>query len=471
MAEDKGSNRTEDRDEQRQPNGRDSAIGSSEQEDTRVKGLNLDKWQQDFLDHKGHSVLCTGRQVGKTYIHSRKAAERLINQPNCNIIVVSLTEDQAQLMIIMTLSYLEKNYRKFICKGKKAPTKNKIKLTNGSQILARPVGNTGDAVRGFTGHVLIIDEASRMPESMFISAKPTLLTTGGEIWQCSTPAGKQGYFYQSFVNKHDRFKVFHISSEDVIANRKISDTWTAKQREDALRMLDEEKLDMTELFYGQEYLGLFQEDLQRLFPDKLIDKRCRLKRTTINKNCLHFCGVDLARLGMDEGTFEVLDRMEDKKLKHVESIITRKQLTTQTYDRLLALDSVWNFKQIGIDVGSGTLGVGLWDFLLRSVIKKKVVDLDNKRRNLDHRGDKTTRLMKEDMYSNLLMLMERGEIDLLDDDEVRVSLASVQWQYVRKEGQKTKIKIFGNYTHVIEGIIRAAWLANQKHINTRILWV
>ena len=79
--------------------------------------------------------------------------------------------------------------------------------------------------------------------------------------------------------------------------------------------------------------------------------------------------------------------------------------------------------------------------------------------------------MKEDMYSNLLMLMERGEIDLLDDDEVRVSLASVQWQYVRKEGQKTKIKIFGNYTHVIEGIIRAAWLANQKHINTRILWV
>jgi hypothetical protein len=76
--------------------------------------------------------------------------------------------------------------------------------------------------------------------------------------------------------------------------------------------------------------------------------------------------------------------------------------------------------------------------------------------------------MKEDMYSNLLMLMERGEIKLLNDDEVRLSLASVQWEYVQREGQKTKIRIFGNYTHIVEGIIRATWLATQKAVNTYI---
>jgi len=462
----KTSNGTENTDQPRQPSDRDSTYGDDRQE---VKGLNLDKWQQDFLDWKGHSVLCTGRQVGKTYIHSRKAAERLINQRDCRIIVVSLTEDQAQL--IMTLTYLEQNHRKMIAKGKRSPTKNRIQLTNGSQILARPVGNTGDSVRGFTGDVLIIDESSRMPESMFTAAKPTLLTTGGEIWQCSTPAGKQGYFYESFINKHNRYSVFHISSEDVIANRQISDTWTMKQRTEALRLLDEEKHDMTELQYGQEYLGLFQEELQRLFPDYLIERRCKMKRKPINPHLMHFCGVDLARMGDDEGTYEVLDRLENKKLKHVESIITKKQLTTQTYDRLIRLDSVWNFKQIGIDVGSGTMGVGIFDFLLRSPVKRKIVDLDNKKRSLDYRGDIQVRLLKEDMYSNLLMLMERGDIDLLDDDEVKVSLASVQWQYVRKEGQKTKIKIFGSYTHVVEGLIRAAWLATQKHINTKIHYV
>ena len=469
MAEDEGSNRTANTDKSGQP---DSGVGSTGDDREEVRGIIPDKWQQEVLEHKGHFLLCTGRQVGKTTTFARKAAERMISQREARIIVVSLTEDQAQLMIIMVLTFLEKNYKKLISKGKKAPTKNKIQLTNGSQILARPVGNTGDAVRGFTGDVLIIDEASRMPESMFIAAKPTLLTTGGELWICSTPAGKQGYFFNCFINKHNRFKVFHISSEEVIEKREISDTWTLTQRTEALRLLDEEKLDMTELQYGQEYLGLFQEDLQRLFTDEMIDKRCTLQKTKrIDKNVMHFCGIDIARLGADEGTFEVLDRMENKKLRHVESIVTKKQLTTQTYDRLLALDVVWNFKQIGIDVGSGTLGVGLWDFLLRSPVKRKIVDLDNKKRNLDHRGEKQTALLMEDMYSNLLMLMERDEIRLLDDDNVRMSLASVQWQYIQKPGQKTKIKIFGNYTHIVEGIVRAAWLATQKHINTRILWV
>jgi len=56
------------------------------------------------------------------------------------------------------------------------------------------------------------------------------------------------------------------------------------------------------------------------------------------------------------------------------------------------------------------------------------------------------------MYLNLQILMEKGEIKLLDDDEVKASLASIQ----HDEG-----KIFGSYSHVAEGIIRAAWLATK----------
>jgi len=448
--------------------------GTSELSKREITGLRLDNWQEDALNHKGHLLLCTGRQVGKTYIFSRKAAEFLINKADSRIIVVSLTEDQAQLMIVMTLTYLENNYKNQICKGKKQPTKNKIQLNNGSMILARPVGNTGDAVRGFTGDVLIIDEASRMPESMFTAAKPTLLTTGGEIWMCSTPAGKQGYFYEAFLNKNNRYKVIHISSEEVIYNRVISDTWTDKQKTEAIKFLEEEKAATSKLEYGQEYLGLFQEDLQRLFSDDLIQRTLTEKRkSTINQYVRHYLGVDIARLGKDDTTYQIIDKYTNTfnnkpMFYHVESIITKKQLTTQTYDKILDLDKVWGFKQIGIDVGSGTLGVGLWDFLLRSTVKRKIIDLDNKRRNLDHRGETGTKLMKEDMYSNLLMLMERGEIKLLNDDEVRLSLASVQWEYVQREGQKTKIRIFGNYTHIVEGIIRATWLATQKAVNTYI---
>ena len=174
--------------------------------------MQLDQWQDEILDYSGNILLNTGRQVGKTTIFAQKAGDYMMKNPGSRIIVVSLTEDQAQLMIIMTLDYLEKNDKKWIAKGKYKPTKNKIRLTNKSQILARPVGNTGDAVRGFTGDVLIVDEASRMPELMWTAAKPTLATTGGQIWMCSTPFGKQGYFYECWLNKNDRFKIWHVNT-------------------------------------------------------------------------------------------------------------------------------------------------------------------------------------------------------------------------------------------------------------------
>jgi len=121
--------------------------------------MQLDPWQKDVLDAKGNLLLCTGRQVGKTTIFSRKAADYMLKHPNSKIIVVSLTEDQAQLIIIMILTYLEQNHKHTVGKGKFKPTKSSITLVNKSKVIARPVGNTGDAIRGFTGDILIVDEA------------------------------------------------------------------------------------------------------------------------------------------------------------------------------------------------------------------------------------------------------------------------------------------------------------------------
>ena len=194
------------------------------------KEVILDKWQRDVLNTKGNILLCTGRQVGKTMTFAIKAAERMMSQPNCRIIVGSLTEDQAKLIIVMILSYLEKHNKKMIGKGKNKPTQNKLTLTNKAAAIARPVGNTGDAVRGFTGDVLVIDEASRMPALMWAAAKPTLLTTAGQIWMCSTPAGKEGYFWDAYQNKSKRFKVWHKSSEEVVKDRPVNESWTRWQK-------------------------------------------------------------------------------------------------------------------------------------------------------------------------------------------------------------------------------------------------
>jgi len=156
----------------------------------------------------------------------------------------------------------------------------------------------------------------------------------------------------------------------------------------------------------------------------------------------------------------------------VENIVTKKQLTTQTFDRIVNLDKQWNFRKIGIDAGSGSLGVGILDFLLRQpIVKKKVIALNNLSRSLDHEGKRKRVLLKEDMYFNLQALMEMGRVKLLDDMDIKLSLKSVQYEYVMKEGQKTRIRIFGQYTHVVEGIVRALWLANQKHLKAFITYV
>jgi hypothetical protein len=76
--------------------------------------------------------------------------------------------------------------------------------------------------------------------------------------------------------------------------------------------------------------------------------------------------------------------------------------------------------------------------------------------------------LKEDLYDNLVALGERGEIKLLDDADVKLSLRSVQYEHVMKEGQPTKMRIFGRYTHIAEGIIRAAWCSKER-INK--LWI
>ncbi len=425
--------------------------------------MKLDEWQKSVLKTKGDILLCTGRRVGKTYIFSRKASDRMVEKKT-PIIIVSLTEDQALIIHFMALNYLNENYPGMV--NERKTTLKRITLTNGSVMITRPVGDTGDATRGFEGGILIVDEASRMPKLFWLAAKPILLTTDGEIWMCSTPFGKQGYFWDRFEESHikkklnARFKVFYQSSEEVMSNRPISESWTLKQRKGAKRLLAEEKEEMTTLEYGQEYLGLFIDELRQLFPDDLIKERQTLDRPEIKTEGRYFLGVDIARLGDDESTFEVIDRTNRKKLKHVEHIVTKKTLTTESYTKIIELENKYRFKQIFID--AFTLGVGVFDQLLtNNRTKRKVMAIDHYSEPLDAEEKKKLKVTKAQIYNNLLGLMQRGEIDLLKGEDIFASLKSIQYEYK----DNNKINVFGSYAHIADGLTRAAWCAKDKTLN------
>lgn len=433
-----------------------------------------DPLQEEIINTKGHIVVCTGRQWGKTLTFAKKAGIYMRENPNSRIIVVSLTEDQAQLMIIMTLDYLEQNNKDLIGKKKLQPTKNKIFLKNGSSMIARPVGNTGDAIRGFTGNVLIVDEASRMPDMMWAAAKPSLLTMAGEIWMCSTPYTKKGYFYESFINKHERFTTFHISSEQAMLERPISESWTKERSEGAKKMLAEERKDMSAMEYAQEYLGQFVDDLQQLFPDELI-RKCMTeeRRDRIIPEREYYLGMDIARLGNDDGTFEIIDKINNDNLIHIENQVTRKEYLTETAKYAIALNKRYDFAKIYLD--DEGLGIAVFDMLIdHEETRMKTIGLRNSKKIIDWRESRRgktagrKRMMKEDLYMNLKALMEQGRIKLLKDPSVFLSFKSVQFEYTRDKTSRSYMRIFGNDTHIVEGLTRAAWCAKTKDLK---LWI
>ena len=61
--------------------------------------------------------------------------------------------------------------------------------------------------------------------------------------------------------------------------------------------------------------------------------------------------------------------------------------------------------------------------------------------------------------------MEQGKLKLLDDPKVFQSLKSVQYAYTNDNLGTRHLKIFGNYTHIAEGLVRACWCVKYQHLN------
>jgi len=405
--------------------------------------IHLDDWQKEVLDTRGNIALRSGRQVGKSTVISIKAGDYAVKYPNKTVLIIASVERQAYLLFEKVMSYMDQNHKGKVRMGRDRPTKSKMKLKNGSTILCLPTGLSGHGIRGYTIDMLIADEAAFIPDAVWTAVTPMLAITKGDIILLSTPFGKGGYFYDCFED--ESFTKFHVSSEDCPRKNQ--------------KFLDREKNRMSELQYAQEYLGEFCEELMQFFPSDLI-RQCMTIYSRPPKSKKRYMGVDVARMGGDETVLYSVEKI-GKKLYSFDMDVTRKTYLTETVQMIKHKDKTYNYKRIYID--DGGLGVGVFDPLLDDPqTRRKVVAINNAARSLDHE-DRKKKLLKEDLYSNLLTLMEKCQIHLLNRPEVFNSLKSIQVEH--KEG---KMKIFGKYSHICEAIIRAAWCTKDKRLN---IWV
>jgi len=66
------------------------------------------------------------------------------------------------------------------------------------------------------------------------------------------------------------------------------------------------------------------------------------------------------------------------------------------------------------------------------------------------------------LYSNVLMLMETGQLDLINNLDLLRSLKSITFQYGKLETGSNNIRIFGSYSHLAEALVRACWCVKER---------
>jgi len=438
--------------------------------------IKLDKWQKEIMaDETHHILLAKGRRIGATHLFAQKAVEWLKTHhnphPTSQIVCASLTIDQAQLLIAFATQYAQETCPELVGRGKDKPTLNKLVLKvnkNRRILLAKPVGDTGRSSRGFEGQVLMVDEAPFQPDLFFDAATPILATTNGRIWMFGTFDGQDGYFWKNYKkaiidkNPKARFKVWEMDTETVSQKRPICESWNQEKHDGLIEFLKEEKEDKSEMVYAQEYLAIAALDKRQFYSDEWIDKVCHVEeKETIQVTGKNYGGFDLARMGGDSFTAEVVKKISKTNITQIDHYTRRMLLTTDNENLIIEYTRKHDCKMSGIDAGSGTLGVSVYDHLqLISDIKRKIVAMNNRQISIDQEDGKQ-RLFNEDMHDNLRAMGERGELHLFNRDDIKASFRSVRWDKVQDAHGLWKVKISGKNTHIVEGIMRAAELASK----------
>jgi hypothetical protein len=211
-------------------------------------GFTLDDWQRDVLTSTAHQIiLLVTRQGGKSTVSSIRALHRALYTP-------------ASLVLLLAPSYRQSKelFRKVKDALAALPfpvplaseSALELEFTNGSRIVALPGKEA--TIRGFSGvSLLIVDEASRVPDGLYQAIRPMLAVSGGDILLLSTPFGKRGFFHHEWTEGGAEWHRTKVTAEDC---PRIPREW-----------LEQERRAIGDWWYRQEYMTEFVETIDQVF--------------------------------------------------------------------------------------------------------------------------------------------------------------------------------------------------------------
>ena len=390
-------------------------------------------WQKEIINCEGDITIRGGRQTGKSWAVAQRILSLAEKYPGCKILVIAPGGRQEGYLRDKCLDLLGTSY-----KFRRRQVKEWLPLKNKSDIFIYPVGNTGVFVEGLSSvDFLFAEEAGHIKEQVFDAIMPMLaeprkrgkgwITLLGNTRRCAL----KGFFYNSFQNK--KFKHFHIKTEE--------------QQHVSIEFLDDELKRLGERRFRVIYEGEFDEEAFRYFSEEIIKRAVKFRfwklHKDFNNNNNYFLGVDPARYGKSKAGFIITELTKEKiKIIHAETLAKSSLLDLR--DKCLELDLKFKkFKKIYID--DGGFGAGLVD-ILEEKFKFRLRALNNKQTGKDFK------ILKEDLYSNFLKLLEKEEIELIDNKELIEGLINVEVD------EEEKIK----GTDISEAAVRAAWAWKEK---------
>lgn len=215
----------------------------------RRAGLEPDPWQAELLRSRARQmILLCSRQAGKSTVSALLAVDEALHRPPALVLLLAPALRQSQELFRKVKEVLH-------ALGDDAGTVRResalsLELGNGSRIQSLPGKEA--TVRGFSGvGLLVVDEASRVSDSLYQAVRPMLAVSGGRIVLLSTPFGKRGFFHHEYTEGGPDWQRVRIPARDA---PRIAPDW-----------LEAERARIGDWWFRQEYGCEFVETEDQVF--------------------------------------------------------------------------------------------------------------------------------------------------------------------------------------------------------------
>jgi phage FluMu gp28-like protein len=232
-------------------------------------GFEPDEKQARVLstDIKRGILNCT-RQWGKSTIAAAKAVHQAASEAGSLSVVVSPSARQSGEFVRKAAGFARR--LGFKTKGD-GDNEISIAFPNGSRIIGLP--GTEATIRGFSSvALLLVDEAARVSDELYMAIRPMLAVSGGALWLMSTPFGKRGFFYEAWTKDATQ----DAREWERGAWEKGTWEWISVPATECPRIprefLEEERATMGDRWFRQEYLCEFTDTVSGVFDRDLVEQ-------------------------------------------------------------------------------------------------------------------------------------------------------------------------------------------------------